>query len=87
MSNFTNIAFDICEYPEKICSYIDNLERLKIICIPPGYSLTDKRLYENLKEHSFVKEFLINYKDKKINFEEKCMNLTQLGVDFLNSCC
>ena len=48
ITNFTTFGLDIIENKENICSYIDNLIRLKILEIPPAYHLTDETLYKPL---------------------------------------
>ena len=35
ITNFSDIGYGVCEHPERICSYLENLERLKLIEIPP----------------------------------------------------
>ena len=48
ISNFTNVGLELLDLPQNIGSYIDNLERLKLIYIPPTMSLTNKELYESI---------------------------------------
>lgn len=82
--NFTNMTFNTCKYPENFCSYIDNLERLQIIRIPQGLYLTSEEVYNDLKRHPFIQNFLVSHKN--IEFVKKGMTLTQFGIDFLNCC-
>ena len=55
LTNFTDVSLEIIDNPGNICSYIDNLERLKLIEIPALLSLTDPKSYENIKESTLLK--------------------------------
>ena len=56
--NFTNIGEGICENPEEIFSYLDNLERLKLIEIPYGVLLNNNDIYKPLEEHEEIRALL-----------------------------
>lgn len=81
--NFTDIVFGVCKYPENVCSYIDNLERLKIIRISQ-LKIANREVYTKLEKHSSIQNILVDYKNT--GFVEKTMMLTQFGIDFLNCC-
>lgn len=87
--NFTNVGIDKIDLPKNICSYVDNLERLKLIVIPPTMSLVNKELYKPLISHPL----LINSLPKTLNegseirYEYKVFCLTNFGADFINVCC
>lgn len=89
ISNFTNVGLDQLDVPHNIGSYIDNLERLKLICIPPTMSLTNKDLYEPLKTHYLITNSLPKQlrPNQKIGYDYKVFNLTNFGFDFVNICC
>ena len=89
ISNFTNVGLDQLDVPQNIGSYIDNLERLKLICIPPTMSLTNKDLYEPLKIHYLLTNSLPKQlgPNQKIGYDYKVFNLTNFGFDFVNICC
>lgn len=89
ISNFTNEGLEQLDVPQNIGSYIDNLERLKLICIPPTMSLTNKDLYEPLKNHSLLVNSLPKQlaEGQKIGYNHKVFCLTNFGVDFVNVCC
>lgn len=91
LQNFTDIADEICEHPEKITAYLDNIERLKLIEIPFGVYIADDSIYKHLEEHSdikAVKEFMANRvgKEDKWEFTRKKFQLTQYGKAFINVC-
>ena len=89
ISNFTNVGLDEVDLPENICSYIDNLERLKLIQIPPTKALANKDMYQPLINHPLM----VNSLPKdipdgfKIRYEYKVFCLTNFGVDFIKICC
>ena len=89
ISNFTNVGLDQLDVPHNIGSYIDNLERLKLICIPPTMSLTNKDLYESLKTHNLLTNSLPKQlgPNQKIGYDYKVFKLTNFGFDFVNICC
>lgn len=89
ISNFTNVGLDKIDCPQNIGSYIDNLERLKLICIPPTMSLTNKDLYEPLKTHYLLTNSLPKQlgPNQNIGYDYKVFNLTNFGFDFVNICC
>ena len=84
ITNFTNINYDQLEYPENICSYIENLERLKIIEIPPMESLVDNNSYKELENHPFVQNRLTRIKGVEYKYKHKCFKLTSFGLDFIS---
>ena len=88
--NFSNVGFGVCDNPENIGLYIDNLERLKLIEIPPFKTLLNKEAYQKLKEHPNVVE-TINRNGAalpsiNIEYDERCFLLTQFGVEFIEAC-
>ncbi len=91
VSNFTDIGYGICEYPNKICDYIENMERLKIIEIPSMRTLINKEKYQSLENHPAILEVMeknISTDSIKISykFDEKCFSLTSFGASFLKCC-
>ncbi len=89
VTNFTTVGLDIIENKENICSYIDNLIRLKILEIPPTYYLTDNKLYIPL-EQSPILEKLIPQEYKQvfnIGYKHKVIGITNYGLLFKQICC
>lgn len=89
ITNFTTLGLDVIENKENICSYIDNLIRLKILEIPPTYHLTDETLYKPLEESSILKNMIpqpyqILY---KIGYQHKIIAVTNYGLLFKQICC
>lgn len=91
LRNFTDIADEICEHPDKIFSYLDNLKRLELIEIPFGTYIADESVYKHLEEHPYIKmiQTSVNVelgKDQTFKFERKYFRLTQYGRDFVDVC-
>lgn len=87
--NYTDVADEICEYPNKIFSYLDNLKRLELIEIPVGLSIANESAYKLLEEHPEIKKIQNSFnskldKDIKWEFKRKCFQLTQYGRDFVD---
>lgn len=58
LRNFTSIAESVCENQSEIFSYLDNLERLKLIKIYDDIKLTDDAAYKPLEEHPEIKRIM-----------------------------
>ena len=89
VTNFTTIGLDVIENKENICSYIDNLIRLKILEIPPTYHFTNEALYKPL-EQSPILEKLIPQAYKlvfNIDYNHKIIAITNYGLLFKQICC
>ena len=81
--------YDLCEHPESMSGYIENLKRLQLIDIPSHQSLTDVTLYNVILESEMVKTLkrttvLPESMEWKIN--KKTFNVTDFGVDFIQCC-
>ena len=85
--HFTNLANNVCENPNGIFSYLDNLERLKLIEIPFGESLNDES-YQPFEDDPYVKELMSEtiHENYKWEIENKYFRLTQYGKDFIEVC-
>lgn len=55
--NYTDVADEISEHPNKIFSYLDNLKRLELIEIPIGMCIANESAYKHLEEHSEIKKY------------------------------
>ena len=91
LRNYTDIADSICEHSDKVFSYLDNLERLKLIEISFGTYIADESVYKHLEEHADIKKLKEDVannlkKDDKWECERKIFRLTQYGMDFIEIC-
>ena len=88
VTNFTNIGDDICEKPDKIMIYIDNLSRLQLIEIVDDESVSGFD-YLAIENHNFVNAYKDNhklYEDFEWEIKSYMFKITQLGLDFIKVC-
>ena len=88
IQNFTLLAEGICDNPSEIFSYLDNLDRLKLINIFDDIYIKDDAAYKPLEEYSEIKELMnskieegFRYEIKKHKFE-----LTAFAKNFIKVC-
>ncbi len=88
LHNFTNIADDICENPNEIFSYLDNLERLKFIKILDGVYLTDTTVYKPLEEHPKILDLMNSEVEEpfKPEISRHKFELTAFAENFIKVC-
>lgn len=86
--NFTLLAEGICDYPNNVFKYIDNLERLKIIEIPFGVRINSDGPYKPLEEYDEIKSLLESKIPEGYNWEidRKKFEVTQYGKGFIETC-
>lgn len=86
---FTNLGDGLCEYPERICSYIENLVRFNIIEILESNVLTDGSGYYPLTNHPLITKTK-NSVELRDGFEweinQYIFMVTNFGNDFISSC-
>lgn len=89
ITNFTTVGLDVIENKLNICSYIDNLIRLKILEIPPTYHLHNQELYKPLETNSILNQLIPPaYKMLfNIDFNHNTIVITNLGILFKKTCC
>ncbi len=86
--NFTNIAEEICENPYEICSYIENMERLKLIELPSDVILKCDEVYEPLINHPAI-QAIYSFKMAEtceVRIQKRQFILTSFGKNFINIC-
>lgn len=88
MHHFTDIAEGVCEEPENTLSYLDNLERMRLIDVPWGLYIGDDSEYEKILQHPKVLSVLNFQTPEGWTFETKKekFEITQFGRDFINVC-
>lgn len=86
--NFTDVGDDVCDCQTEIFSYLDNLERLKLITIPQGIYIKNDEVYKPLQEHLFIKEILnrVVVEGSKIEVKKGKLELTAFGKNFIKVC-
>ena len=93
VQNFSNVGeLAQCENPFEVNKYFNNLIRLGLLESSQVLSsLTDKNLYEPLKNHRYIQvrtdeSVLQKSRFKKANFNEGYISLTDYGKSFCNIC-
>lgn len=88
LRNFSNIARGVCECPEHINSYLENLDRLEIISILNNIHVTDDKSYDAIREDPHFKCYLSAQVEEgmTVNENRKSFHVTNFGLSFLNTC-
>lgn len=88
LHNFTSIYEGICDNPNGIFSYLDNLVRLKIIEIPFGVQINNDSVYEQLKNHNEIRRIMSQPQPEgyKYDIQKKKLQLTAFGKEFIQIC-
>lgn len=88
-TNFSDISWKAgAEYPHMVSTYLENLERLKIIEISVTSRLKDDNLYTDLEQHPAI-EYLIRTRltdQNKKKFTRRFIRLTCYGTAFCKAC-
>lgn len=89
LRNYSNIADVVCEHPERISQYLENLNRLKLIHIPDDMRITDDAFYEPLINSNTITKAMKDYELKegeKLLIQKKLFYVTDFGVGFQKCC-
>lgn len=86
--NFTVLAEGTCDNPYEIFSYIDNLERLKLIDIFDSTYLKDDSVYKPLEEYSEIKKLMGSEIEEGFYYEieRHKFELTAFAKNFIKVC-
>jgi len=89
ISNFTTYGLDVIENKSNINSYIENLERLKIIQIPELSSISNKEVYVELKNNEMLKNSIHSSFSEHftIDYNYKLFHVTNFGAKLIETCC
>lgn len=85
-NNFTTVAIEKLISKKNICSYMDNLERLKLIEISSNVRISDEEIYDIIFKHSFYLNTvatLKQYDGLKLSARKKVFYLTEFGRSFI----
>lgn len=88
LRNYTNIGDDICESPQNISAYMENLDRLKLICILEDIHLTDNVCYASMESSPFyiAHKKLELAPEQSFVTKKKSFYVTAFGEAFIKTC-
>jgi len=80
--------YDICESPENMSSYLENLERLKLIKIPEDQYIVDDSRYSKINESARVLKLKATPlpEGNKYTIGKKLLYVTDYGLSFIRCC-
>ena len=86
--NYSDIAENICDCPQNICAYLENLDRLKLIELEKGTFLKNDKVYDSLKNSLRIQQITSHVltNGDTYNFERGCFRLTSFGLSFVKMC-
>ena len=87
LNNFSDIAYGVCEFPENIIVYLENLERLKIIKIENDQLVGCEERINSILNCDFVKKIIDKYaKSGQLRPIKKRFDITSFGQNFIEMC-
>lgn len=88
LQNFTNLCDGVCENPKNVCEYIENLDRLKLICVLEDIHLMNKERYRELEDAPLVSALkLVPLQEgQTFTIKEKSFYVTSFGKAFIKVC-
>lgn len=88
--NFTDLGDSVCERPELVPAYLNELEKFGIISIEDESYLKDETLYTPLENHKTIVSLktkpMITSKPGKYEVHKKNFKITSYGKSFIKSC-
>lgn len=87
-TNYTDIADTICDNPQNISTYLENLNRLKLIELYAGVELADKSQYDRLKNTPTIRKITSKLLPKGSSYDYKngAFRLSSFGLSFVEIC-
>lgn len=88
INHFTNIADEVCQYPDNIDKYLDNLVRLGIIVISDSLMIIGKNIYEPIENHNKIVEIKNRIPPEGCSYKvvRSSFSVTAFGKDFITTC-
>lgn len=78
-----------CKHPQLTSNYLDNLCRLGILEIPSGQRINDPKAYEPITSDPSLEQLKKQFEGNQelsIGFEQKFIQVTGMGRQFINAC-
>lgn len=88
LRNYTTLGDSVCEEPANICSYIDNLDRLKIIRVMEEIHVMENDFYSGIEKSPFVlahKNIPLD-EGQRFSIKRKSFVVTEFGTAFIATC-
>lgn len=87
--NYSLVGKEFCDYPDNICKYLENLDRLKLIEVVDDKHITIEDVYLSIESSEYIKE-----KQEEIELDSgeafeckrKCFHITDFGASFMKCC-
>ena len=88
IENFSLIGNDVCKNPKNMASYLDNLDRLKLISIDNLSHITNDEAYKELEKYPAIKQLIDTTKNDQYKnvIKRKLFTITQYGKNFIQTC-
>lgn len=86
--HYSDVANKVCDCPHNICSYLENLDRLKLIEIDMETFIMNEELYNGLKSSPVIQELTQRPlpDGDTYDFRKGCFRLTSFGLSFVSLC-
>lgn len=80
--------YSICDHPENMSSYLDNFERLKLIAIENGKSVTNLSAYESIESLPILQKAkgILLPEGQHYELSKKIFYITDFGASFIKCC-
>ena len=89
LRNFSLVGSDVCQHPDRIPSYLENLCRLKLIEISEAFRIKNEESYNPLIDSSMVQELKASTSlpdDASFGIVKKVLYITNFGRGFIKCC-
>ena len=88
VKHFSDIGYGVCDVPENIAAYLENLSRLGIIEIPSGSYIVNDAIYHPLENHEVIKAIMEKplQGDRTYKIERELFYITMFGHNFIATC-
>lgn len=87
-SKYSDVADGVCDCPQNISAYIENLDRLKLIELDTTAYIKNEARYDRLKNSPTIKRITSDVlpKDSIYDYQKGCFSLSSFGLSFVNMC-
>ena len=80
--------YDVCESPKNMSTYLENLERLKLIKIPEDQFIVEETYYTQIEESTRMKALKSSVLPEGSNYitGKRLLYVTDYGLSFIRCC-